>query len=77
VEHNRTYQKLGLCLFERMLPPLVYGTPVSDMELNLKITQMESVAKIKDALLKEYEKLINSQNKKIKELCEELDKLKQ
>jgi len=59
-----------------MLPPLVYGTPVSEMELNLKIAQMENIAKIKNALLKEYEKLINSQNKKIKELTEELENLK-
>jgi len=59
-----------------MFPPLVYGVQVPEIELNRKITQMENIAKIKDALLKEYEKLISAQNKKIEDLTTELDLLK-
>ena len=60
-----------------MLPPLVYGIQVPEIELNRKITELENIARIKDALLKEYEKLISAQNKKIEELTEQLDNLKQ
>jgi hypothetical protein len=59
-----------------MLPPLVLDRNMEDINLYAKISQMENITKIKDALLKEYEKLISAQNKKIKDLTTELDLLK-
>ena len=59
-----------------MLPPLVLDRNMEDINLYAKISQMENITKIKDALLREYEKLISAQNKKIKDLTTELDLLK-